>query len=168
VTIEKQGAAEPIEKNRQLCLDCFVIGTVGLGESFLELLGADRPSPEITMLLRPGRNDPEPASSPGANPASPRPVDDRGVDFVFGTIAVDGGSGGPCDDCATPTLECSPDQSIDERILEGDETCLASGCERDQPVGIIATRMGNRKQDRKVPSCLMNQWWMELAHGAKG
>lgn len=165
MAVEQQRTAESVEKDRKLGLDGLVVGTMDLRQPFLELLWADRSSPEITVLLRSCRHYSKAAPGAGTDPAAACTVDDGWIDLIFGAIAVDGRTRSPGDDRTAASLERTPDQTVDERVFERRQRSLAAGGERDQPFRIVATGMGNGEQDRKIAPRFMNQGWMELAQG---
>ena len=118
MAVEQQRAAEPVEEQRKLLLDRRVIGPVRLVEPLVELLGRDRPPPQIAVLLGPRRDDAEAAAGPRADSAAPRAVDHRGIDLVLGAVAVDRGARRPGDHRAAAALQRPPHEPVDERILK--------------------------------------------------
>jgi hypothetical protein len=75
VTVQQQGAAEPIHEKRKLRLDRRVIGTVCLCKTLIELLGADCPAPQIAMLLSSRWDNSQAAPSPCGDSAATSAVD---------------------------------------------------------------------------------------------
>src|SRR4051812_25879169 len=110
------------------------------------------------MLGGPRGNDTEAAAGAGADPVAPSPFDNRWIDLIFAAIAVDGGARGAGDDRPAAALKGSPDQSIDERVLERGQRGLARGCEPDQPVRIVAAGVRHRQQYRQFPTRLVDRW----------
>lgn len=139
MTVEEKRASEPVQQQRELRLNRLVIGTMDLDKPFLQLIGADRPSPQIAVLLRSCRDDSEASPCPSTDSAAAGAINDRGIDLVFGAIAVDCRPGRPCDDGAAAALQRPPDEAVDKRILKRCQGRLATGGKRHQPVRIIAT-----------------------------
>jgi hypothetical protein len=145
-----------------------MIRSVRLRETLLELPGADRPPPEVAVLLGPGRHDAQTAAGARADSSAPGAVDDGGVHFILAPIAVDGGTRRARDHRSATALQGAPDEAINQRILERCETWLPARGKTDQPFWVLASRMRHRKQDRKVAVRLVDEWGGELAHGPYG
>ncbi len=165
MAVEQKSAAEAVDKKRELRLDRFVIWPVRLAQTVIELLRADPPPPQIAMLLGSCRNDSETATRACAHPAAASTIDDRRVDFVLGSVAVDRRARRSSDHRAAAALQRSPDQTVDERILKGCQRRLSGRGKRDEPVGVVPAGVGNRQQDRQVSTRLVDDWGGELAHG---
>src|SRR5205814_6192884 len=118
------------------------------------LLGADRPPPQIAMLRGAGRDDPEAAAGPGADPAAPSAVDHRRVDLVLAAIAIDRGARSAGDDRSAAALQRAPYQAVDERIFKRGQRRLARRGERNQPIGIVTARVRHRQQYWQLASGL--------------
>ena len=118
MAIEQEGAAEAVHQQSELSLNRFVIGAVRLAEAIVELLGRDRASPQIAMLLGSGRNDSEAAAGAGADSPTPGAVNHRGIDFIFRAVAIDGSARRPRDYRAAAALKCAPYQPVDQRIFK--------------------------------------------------
>src|SRR5205823_12994196 len=114
MAVEQERAAEPVKEQGELRLDRVMIRPVRLAEPLVELLGADRPPPQIAMLRGAGRDDPEAAAGPDADPAAPSAVDHRRVDLVLAAIAIDRGARSTGDDRSAAALQRAPYQAVDE------------------------------------------------------
>jgi hypothetical protein len=139
-----------------------------LAQAFVELLWTDRPPPQISMLLSSRRDDPQAAPGPGAHSPAPNAIDHRRVDLIFTPVAIDSSSGSPGDHCAAAALERAPYQAIDERIFESRQSGPAGSGKGNEPVGIVAARVRDRQQHRKVAARFVDDWRGELAHGLFG
>src|SRR5690348_4746782 len=118
MTIEQQRAAEAVDQQGELRLDRLVVRPVGLTQALVELLAADRPPPQIAMLLSARGDDPEPAARPCAHAAAAGAVHHRGIDLVLGTVAIHRRAGAARDHRSATALERSPHEPIDQRVLE--------------------------------------------------
>ena len=165
MAVEEERAAETIEELTEQCFNGFVVRAVSQAEALLELLGRNGPAPEITMLLCASRNDAKTTACTGADSPAPCPVNDRRIDIVFGTVAVDGGTRGSCDNGAAAPLQGTPHEAIDEGIFERRQRAFAARRHRQKPVWIVAAGMRDREEDRQVPSRFMNDGRGELVHG---
>jgi hypothetical protein len=78
------------------------------------------------VLLGPSRNDAKAAACTGTDPAAPCPVDDRRINIVFGTVAVDGGARRSRNYRTAPPLEGAPHQAVDQWIFKRCQRRLAA------------------------------------------
>jgi hypothetical protein len=100
------------------------------------------------VLLCAPRDNAEPAACPRRYSTSPAAIDHGWIHFVFGAVAIDRGARRPGDDRSAASLDRSPHQTINERILERCQRRSARGRHGDKPLGIVASRMRDRKKDR--------------------
>src|SRR5438309_6100851 len=114
MAVEQQCAAEAVQQEAELGLDSGVIWTMRLRQPLFELPGADRAPPQISMLLRPRRDDAEPAARSRAHSAAACTFDNRRVDLVLGAVAVDRSAGGARDHGAAAALQRAPYEPVDE------------------------------------------------------
>src|SRR5512141_840528 len=110
MAVEQQRAAEPVEQTIELLLDCKMIGPMRLGQPLLQLVTGDRLSPQRAVGRRSSRHNSESATGAGAKRGKRAGPDDRRVDLVFGTIAVDRRSGRLRDDRAHALVDRALDQ----------------------------------------------------------
>lgn len=104
MAVDQECAAEPIEEQCNLLLNCAMIGAVGLVEPFGKLHGRNRPPPKIAVLLGPGGHDAEPTASPRSYSSTAGAIDDCGIDVVFCSVAIDRCAGGLRNDRPATTL----------------------------------------------------------------
>ena len=167
MAIEQERAAEAIEQLAKQRLNGFVIGAVRLAETLIELLWRDRATPEVSMLLCAGRDDAESASCAGADPPPAGTIDNRGIDVVFRPVAVNCGSRRSSNHAAAAALQCTPDQPVDQRVLQRAQRRLSCRCHGHEPVRIFAAGMRNGEEDRQVSSRFVDDGRKELAHGLR-
>ena len=158
VAVDQQRTPEALDEQSDLAFDRAVVRAVRLVETFVELVGSDRPPPQETVLLRARRDDPETAASAGGHPAPPRPVDNRRIDIVLRPIAVDRRARSPRDHGAAAALKRSPYQPVDQRIFQSSERGPARRSAFYQPIGIIAARVRHREQHRQGTSGIVEDW----------
>ena len=150
MAIEQERAAEAIHQKPKLLLDRAMEWAVGLVQPLLQLLRTDRPAPEEAMLLGSCWDDPEAAARPRGHSRAPRTVDHRRIDLVLPAVAIDCGAWSTSDDGADAALDRPPGEAVDQRVLQTGERGLPARGHVDQPVRIIAARMGDGQQDRQV------------------
>jgi len=138
---------------------------VGLVEPVVELVGRDRPPPQIAVLGGARRDNAEPAAGAGADAVAPGAFDHRGIDLILGAVTVDGGPRSAGNHRAAAALQRAPHQPVDERVLERGQRRLACRGEPDQPVGIFAARVRHRQQDGQLAARLMDSRGGEFVHG---
>lgn len=138
-----------------------------LTQPVLELLRGDRPPPQIAMLLSACGNDAQAPARPRADPAPADAVDNRGVHFILGPVAIHRSTWRAGDDRAASTLQGSPNETVDKRVFEGCERSLSVGREGDQPIGILSTGMRDGEEDRQVSARLVYDRGGEFAHGLR-
>ena len=165
MAVEQERTAEPVEKQRELCFDRFMVGAMSLVEPLVQLFGSNGAAPEIAVLRGPARNDAEAASCTRADAVSPRALDHRRIDLILAAIAVDRGAWRSCNDRAAAALESTPHETVDKWVFERRQRRLA-GCRKpDQPVRIIPSGMWHRQQYRQLAAWRMDGWGGELVHG---
>ena len=164
MAIQQERAPEAINQKPKQVLDRVVIGAVRLVQPFLQLRPGDRPAPKIAVLRRAGRDDAKTASRPGAQPVAPGSVDDRWVQLVFGAVAIDGRTRGPRNHGADAPPDCPPRQPVDQGVFETCEGWASTRGHSDQPIRIIAARMGHGQQYRQLAARRMDDWGGEWAH----
>lgn len=149
MAIQKQGLSAPDREGVQRMLDGTMIGGVRLGNSRVQVVGAQWPFPKVSMEGGSVGNDAQPTAGStggsGKNPSS----DDRGIDIVRCAVAVDGRARRLGDDRAVACGDRSSGQPIDLRIAERRQCVTPAHCLLDQPAREIATAMRNRQQDRQ-------------------
>jgi hypothetical protein len=92
-------------------------------------------------------------------------VDERGVDFVLRAVAIDRRPRSYGDDGSSPLADRSPDEPVDQRIFESDERSPPMRRELEQPLGVVAAGMGDRKHDRQPTARRVKDWGRERSHG---
>ena len=165
MTIEQKRAAEPVEQQRELRLDCLVIGAVGLVEPLVELLGRDRPAPQKPMLRGARGNDPKSAARARADSGAPGTFDHRRIDLILAAVAVDRCARGSRDHRAAAALEGAPHQAVDERIFKRGQRRLPRGGKANQPVRVVTARVRHRQQYRELAARPMDRGWGKFVHG---
>src|SRR4051794_20108141 len=95
-----------------------MVRAVCLIETVLQLPGSDCASPEKAMLLGARRNDPETAPRSRRPAPAAHAVDDRRVDLILTSVAIDRGAGCVGNHGSDTALNRAPHEPVDERILE--------------------------------------------------
>jgi hypothetical protein len=95
------------------------------------------------VLRRARWNDAQAAPSSRGQPVAARAIDDCGVDLILSSIAVYGGAGRSGYHRANAITQGSPHQSIDQGVFQVRQGGLSSGSQPNQPIRILATRMGH-------------------------
>lgn len=150
VAIDQQGAAKSFDEGCQLPLDRTVVGPVRLNQPLLQMVGREWFAPEISVVVGPSWNDPEPAPRASANPPGSEALHYRRVDIVFRPVAVHGGSWRSRDDCRKTALNRGPYQLVDQGIFERGERAAPVRRPCNEPARIVATRVWNRQQNREL------------------
>ena len=164
VAVKEESAAKSLQETAELLLDRAMIGPMGLIDAMLKLLRVDGRAPEIAMLLGSRRDNPEAATSPGRHWSPTCTVDHRRVYFIFSAVAVDGSARRSRNDRSATSLQRSPDEAIDERVLERNQGRFAGGSHLDEPAGIVAPRMRNGKENGKLASRRQDDRWGKRRH----
>ena len=151
MAIEQQRAAEAVEQQRRAAPRSpgDRAGAPGSSRSS-SWSRRDRPPPQIAVLLRPRRDDAEPAARPRADPAAAGAVDHRRVDLVLGAVAIDRGARRAGDDRAAARAAARATPAGRPAGPRARQRRLARRRHVDQPVGIVAARMRHRQQHRQV------------------
>lgn len=136
-----------------------------LTQPVLKLLRGDRPPPQITMLLRARRNDAQAPARPRADPAPADAVDNRGVHFILGPVAIHRSTWRPGDDRTASTLQGSPNETVDKRVFKVRERSLSIGRQGDQPIGIVSPGMRDGEENWQLSARLVDDRGGEFAHG---
>ena len=100
---------------------------MGLVQSLVELGAADRAATNNRDEACGPGTIPEPAAGAGAEPIAATPLDDRGVDFILGAVAIDRRAGRPGDHRTYASGHCAPYQPVDQRVFETFERGHSAG-----------------------------------------
>ena len=102
------------------------------------------------MLLCASGNDAEPAARPGGRSPFSDAVDNRGIDLILSAVAVDRGTRSSCDYRTDAALHRTPHEPVDQGVFERNQGGSTHGGHINQPIGIIAARMGDGQQHGKA------------------
>jgi hypothetical protein len=150
VAIDQQGAAKSFDEGCQLPLDGTMVGPVRLNQPPLQMIGGEGLAPEISVVVGPSWNDPEPAPRASANPPRAGALYDGRIDIVFSPVAVHGGAWRSRDNRRKTTLNRRPNQPVDQGIFEHGERAAPVRRPCNEPARIVAARVRDRQQNREL------------------